>query len=554
MPEFANTGSTQYNYYVVVHDASEGTSYPLYAGYASSNGSGNVSVQWSHVAPIGAVTYDLLRMTPGTLGANSVLFPVQGACGGGSPTACGSVATNLAQCSGLVCSYTDSASVSTSNYTIATPGYFPALTFWPGGLVLNGSGLQNAGALPAAFVDSDQGSVNSSAWISTAGFLRPTIYARQCSGAAQVPYGGAWVQCLESDSHGNGFPGVGALLLNSGPNTGELPAGLKGRLNFVMSPGSAVNQSHIITLVDSNPAKTLATSLNRPLNDAADTYIGLDPTAGGVLRSLAQLAFGAPVAISSYIGNAGDNVSYLERLTAALKTFNVPVKINGNLTVTGTCTGCGGGGGGSGTVNSGTATQLAMYPANGTAVSGDSGLTDSGTTLTDTGSYGISAAAGTFSGNVTVNGQLMVAGPWLVSSPIPGTAMAAAGAGAGAGTSALGISNDGNFYISANAGTPRKLRLPRAVPISRICSRRMRTTSVNITGRRRRTCMCIRAIRTARRGSGLRWAMTGPITTRWCAVRVRPPGGTGIGVLDQQRVEVDGGCEREFQTLDRSDI
>jgi hypothetical protein len=36
----------------------------------------------------------------------------------------------------------------------------------------------------------------------------------------------------------------------------------------------------------------------------------------------------------------------------------------------------------------------------------------------------------------------------MVSSPIPGTAMAAAGAG----TSALGISNDGNFYVSANAG------------------------------------------------------------------------------------------------------
>jgi hypothetical protein len=451
MPEFANTGSTQYNYYVVVHDATEGTSYPLYAGYALSNGSGNISVQWPHVAPIGTVTYDLVRMMPGTLAANSATFPVQGACGGGSPTACGSVATNLAQCSGLVCSFTDSASASTSNYTIATPGYFPALTFWPGGLVLSGSGLQNAGALPAAFVDTDAGSVNSSAWISTAGFLRPTIYARQCSGAAQVPYGGAWVQCLESDSHGNGFPGVGALLLNSGPNSGGPPSGLKGRLNFAMSPADAVSQSHIITLVDSNPAKTLATSLNRPLNDAADTYIGLDPAVGGVPRNLAQLAFGAPAAISSYIGNAGDNVSYLERLTASLKTFNVPVKINGNLTVTGTCTGCGGGG--SGTVNSGTATQLAMYAANGPAVSGDSGLTDSGTTLNYTGSNGISAVAGTFSGNVTVNGQLMVAGPWIVSSPIPGTAMAAAGAG----TSALGISNDGNFYISANAGTPQKV-------------------------------------------------------------------------------------------------
>ncbi len=52
-----------------------------------------------------------------------------------------------------------------------------------------------------------------------------------------------------------------------------------------------------------------------------------------------------------------------------------------------------------------------------------------------------------------MNGQLLVAGPWTVSSPVPGTAMTAAGAG----TSALGISNDGNFYISANAGTPQKV-------------------------------------------------------------------------------------------------
>src|SRR4029077_4086323 len=41
----------------------------------------------------------------------------------------------------------------------------------------------------------------------------------------------------------------------------------------------------------------------------------------------------------------------------------------------------------------------------------------------------------------------------MVSTPIPGTPMGAAGAG----TSALGISNDGNFYISANAGSPQKV-------------------------------------------------------------------------------------------------
>ena len=452
MPEFANTGSTQYNYYVVVHDSTGGTSYPLYAGYALSSGTGSITVQWPHVAPLGTVTYDLMRMTPGTLGADSIVFPVQGACNGGSPTACGSVAINLAQCSGLVCTYTDSAAASTATYAIATPSWFPTLNFWPGGLVLNGIGTQNAGNLASAFLDTDQGSANSSAWISVAGFLRPTIYARQCSGGAQVAYGGAWIQCLDGDSHGNSFAPVGALLLNNGPNAGNQAAGLKGRLNFAMSPGDGINQSHIITLVDSNPAKTLATTLNRAPNDAADTYIGLDQSAGGSPRNLAQLAFGAPVAISSYIGNAGDNVSFLERLTAGGKTFNVPVTVNGNLTVTGICTGCGGGGG-AGTVNSGASAQVAMYPANGAAVSGDASLTDSGSTLNYSGSNGISAAAGNFSGNVTVNGQLLVAGPWMVSSPIPGSAMSAAGAG----TSALGISNDGNFYISASAGTPQKV-------------------------------------------------------------------------------------------------
>jgi hypothetical protein len=449
MPEFANTGTTQYNYYVVVHDATQGVSYPLYAGYALSSGSGSITVQWPHVAPVGVVTYDLVRMTPGTLSNNSAMFPVQGACGGGSATACGSVATNLAQCSGLVCSYTDSAAASTSSYTIATPGYFPSLTFWPGGMVLNGNGLQNAGELPGAFVDTDVESSNSSAWISTAGFLRPSIYARQCSGGAQVPYGGVWVQCLEGDGHGNSFGTVGALLLNDGPNSGGTTANLKGRLNFELSPGVGdLNPQHLITLVDSNPAKTLATALFRPSNDANDTYVGLDN--GNVARSLAQLAFGAPAAISSYIGNVGDNSSFLERLTASAKTFKVPVTVDGNLTVTGTCTGCGGG---AGTVNSGTAAQLALYAASGAAVSGDSGLTDNGSTLSYTGGNGISAVAGNFSGNVTVNGQLLVAGPWMVSSPIPGTAMAAAGAG----LSALGISNDGNFYISANAGTPAKV-------------------------------------------------------------------------------------------------
>ena len=93
-----------------------------------------------------------------------------------------------------------------------------------------------------------------------------------------------------------------------------------------------------------------------------------------------------------------------------------------------------------------------MYSGNGTTVSGDSALTDDGTTLNYGGSGGIAASTGAFSGNMTVNGQLQVAGPWLVSSPIPGTAMTAAGTG----TSSLGISNDGNLYVSSNGAAPQR--------------------------------------------------------------------------------------------------
>jgi hypothetical protein len=86
-------------------------------------------------------------------------------------------------------------------------------------------------------------------------------------------------------------------------------------------------------------------------------------------------------------------------------------------------------------VNSGTASHVAIYSANGTAVSGDSALTDDGTTMSYAGTGGISAATASFSGNVTVNGELQVAGPWLVSSVPPSSGMGAAASG----DSAIGI-------------------------------------------------------------------------------------------------------------------
>src|SRR5579871_1923797 len=73
--------------------------------------------------------------------------------------------------------------------------------------------------------------------------------------------------------------------------------------------------------------KTLAHAIHRPDNDDQDTYIGIDVSMRGVTASQSQLSLGAPVAISNYIANKGDDTSWKERLTANAKTFAVPVTI-----------------------------------------------------------------------------------------------------------------------------------------------------------------------------------------------------------------------------------
>jgi hypothetical protein len=431
-PQFAfsgTSGNTERNYYIVMH-SSIGPVYaiPLFAGYAKTNGgAGTISVYWpempaTNASVDGTITYDVL------LGTSGSQVPV----GTGNFAVATAISGN---CAAGICSFTDSQAAAASYTVGADPTLIPQLDEWPGHIVLAPfADATNTTALPQYF--SDALPSNSGSAMVAAGNA-PAFRALTCT---TQPFPSIAEQVCTPQTSGQA-----AVIVNGPPlpqGGGSTPI-MQGSLLF---QGNPATPNHVVTLYDSQQPKTLA-NIGRLAASANDVFIGTDDT-GGNFRNL---SFGAPQGISFYIGNTGDNVSYLERLTAALKTFNVPVKINGNLTVTGTCTGCGGGG--AGTVNSGTATQLAMYAANGAAVSGDSGLTDSGTTLNYAGSNGITAAAGTFSGNVTVNGQLLVAGPWMVSSPIPGTAMAAGGAG----TSALGISNDGNFYISANAGAPQKV-------------------------------------------------------------------------------------------------
>jgi hypothetical protein len=79
----------------------------------------------------------------------------------------------------------------------------------------------------------------------------------------------------------------------------------------------------LITLTDSNFLKTIATAGERPANDAADVAIGVDQSGG--------LSERAGTSISSYINVVPNGTNFLERLTAADKTFNVPVTINAHL-------------------------------------------------------------------------------------------------------------------------------------------------------------------------------------------------------------------------------
>ena len=108
-----------------------------------------------------------------------------------------------------------------------------------------------------------------------------------------------------------------------------MDSGFKGELNFGPNNSTypwAGGPTDIITLIDSNPFKTLATVGNRPPADPGDTAIGVDNGGNG-------LAFRDPVSISGYINSLADGYSYAERLTATSKSFWTPTNVYNALNV-----------------------------------------------------------------------------------------------------------------------------------------------------------------------------------------------------------------------------
>ncbi len=339
-PQFFNTGTgtinTIYAYYIVVN-SSVGTtvSAPYLAGYASflSGPVFPITVKWPQVGTTGTITYDLVRTT---VLDTAHMINNQNAPYGSNNFAVKTGIQQSANCSNKVCSFVDTGSGGTNNYPVMYPStYAPALTFWPGSVVLTAatdSPINNGGE-PRLYTDmAGQTGIGVGGYVNSYGANVPTVFADQCS----VPgaWSSIWMSCAAGDSVSGNYPPVGALVLQAGPTANTGLGGFKGRLNF-LTPSNTSAATHLITLGDSNSAKTLATPGHRPTNDASDTWIGLDNLNANT--SGFQLAFGAPVSISSYIGNIGDNNNWLERLTntpSLLKSFRVPITTNSQISST----------------------------------------------------------------------------------------------------------------------------------------------------------------------------------------------------------------------------
>ena len=323
----APTGSHDRLYWVVPVHEKFGEGIPLPAGYALGNGSGKVTGTFSRIA--GASSYKILRMDwdqrstrPYPEGSGKYL-----------------VATvQQSSCATLACSFTDSGAEPVS-YT--NPGedmarniYMPRLDFWPGAVVISSADDKSTATLQSFAPPLTADKLGAGAIVSTFPAGVVTGEAGVLIGTGATPPAAANLDALHTSGAGI-IPGATLLVSATGLQNPE--QGHKGRLNFGYH-GQIPGFTPLITLVDSNWGTTWATANHRPKAETNDLDLGYEGKADIFYTR-------APNEIREYVGKLPDG-SPAEKLSASAKTFNVPVTVNGDLTVTGKCSGCGGTGGG----------------------------------------------------------------------------------------------------------------------------------------------------------------------------------------------------------------
>jgi len=325
----AESGSHDWLYWVVPVHAKFGEGIPLPAGHARNNGSGSVTGVFPKIA--GASSYKILRID---WDRGSLPRPFPEGTGNYLVTT-----VQQSSCATLTCSFADNGG-SLSSYTnvaenLGANVYMPRLDFWPGAIVFSPQEDSSSATytVPVLPIQADQIGVGS--LVTTLPSWAVTSEANTLFGSPATPPAAANVEALHTAGIGP-FPGATIMNASNLPQTS--PSGYKGRLNFGHR-GQATGFTPIITLGDSNWGKTWITSNHRPPADVNDLDMGYE---GNIDVSYSR----AQNEMRDYIGKFPDSKPQ-EKLTASEKTFNVPVTINGNLTVTGKCAGCGGGSAGS---------------------------------------------------------------------------------------------------------------------------------------------------------------------------------------------------------------
>ncbi len=331
-PLFANTGTTDYYYYVLPHSAA-GYGNQIYVGHALTNKSGNITITFYQPGATELRDFSLLRQTWSSVGY-------------AAPSGTGNYAVALnvsapSACTNGICTVIDTqARLQSISIPSLPPTWFPYVKNGVGGLVLGGGGGGSIYGAAIATVELNNYNAIGLFQNNVLGMAGTAVHSLECL----TGYGGPLFEaCLGSIGSG---PHHAQLLQSAGAQDGGNNRGLKGRTNY-LAAGSG--PTHIITLVDSYPDRTIAAnSYSRPTYDRYDAFIGCDtPYCSSVNTGL---SLGAPTSISHYISNVGDGKNWKERLTDRQKTFAVPVAIESGNTLT---------------LGSGTAlSQIKMYTTN----------------------------------------------------------------------------------------------------------------------------------------------------------------------------------------------
>ena len=316
----AKSGSHQWLYWVVPVHSQFGDGIPLPAGYAFTEGAGIVRGKFPRIP--GAASYKILKIDWNQKPPRP--FPE----GTGKYW---STTVEQSSCGPLTCQFMDKGGplqpYATPAENFSTNIYMPRLDFWPGAIVVSGGADMSTSAYHDLTPILQSDVLGAGAIVSTIPAGAITGQAHSLIMTAATPPAAANLEALQT----NGSEPPGATILKAANGTQTAEDGLKGRLNFGHG-GRNVGFTPLITLGDSNWGKTWATANHRPNSDLKDLDLGYE-------RNIGTLYSRAENEIRDYIGKFPDGKPQ-EELSSSAKTFNVPVRINGDLVVSGKCVGC----------------------------------------------------------------------------------------------------------------------------------------------------------------------------------------------------------------------